>query len=151
MAKIQKNEMTFKEKKAFRKGLGFGYSLKGEKFQANKISLTPVKVVKTNSSSSKPVKFGNSATEKPVFLGPTYVNGKFYDTNWKKPAEITRELIKQLREEYDVNGQSTDAQIVDRYVNHMKRKYGKFDRNGDFIGLLGDDKVVKKDSKRGAK
>ena len=78
-------------------------------------------------------------TAKPRYLGSTYVNGKFYDTNFKKPVEITRDQISELRSSYQRDGErATDKQIVDRFVNHMRVKYGSFDRDGNFLGLLGD-------------
>lgn len=74
----------------------------------------------------------------PRYLGSTFVNGKFYDTNFKKPVEISKSLIKQLHEQYDVYGNSTDKEVVDRYVMHMRRKFGVFDRRGNFLYMLGD-------------
>lgn len=76
--------------------------------------------------------------EKPTYLGSTYVNGKFYDTNFKKPVEIKKDVVKRLHAEYDFDGKRTDKEVVDSYVKHMQRKYGHFDKNGKFLGLLGD-------------
>lgn len=111
--------MAFKtkaEKKAFRAGCSTGY----RKAKSNK-QVTPIK------------------GKGPVFKGPTCVNGKFYDTNFHKPIEIKKSSIPWLREQYDFNGKSTDAEIVDRYVSHMRSKFGVF-KNGEFIGILSETK-----------
>ncbi len=73
----------------------------------------------------------------PRYLGPTYVNGKFYDTNFKQPIEIPKSQIRDLHEQYDPDGNSTDREVVDRYVMHMRRKFGVFDKNGNFLHMLG--------------
>ena len=73
-------------------------------------------------------------------LGVLFYNGKYYDTNFiNKPVEITRNEIKELRREYDVDGKRRDIEIADMFVRHMRRKYGTFDKNGNFLGMLGDD------------
>lgn len=111
---------TKKEKKAFQIGM-IAKSRQYDKTKKNK--------KKVNSTYKK---------EKPVYLGPTYVNGKFYDTNFKEPVELTPKFVKELHEEYDFDGKSSDREVVNRYVSHMQYKYGSFDKNGKFLGVLGD-------------
>lgn len=72
----------------------------------------------------------------PRYLGPTCVNGKFYDTNWREPVEITKAQIKELRSEYDIEGKRTDAEVVSMFVHHMRRKYGVYDANDNFLYML---------------
>lgn len=105
---------TTKEKKAFCIGLAVGR--------------------KSSRGKSSSVK----RKDKPRYLGPTCVNGKFYDTNFKKPVKFTREQIRDLHMEYDPSGNSSDAQVVDRFVKHMRTKYGRFSKSGEFLGMLGD-------------
>ncbi|MBQ7906800.1 MAG: hypothetical protein IJ309_02370 [Clostridia bacterium] len=70
-------------------------------------------------------------------LGALEWNGKLYDTNFKDgPHEITKEDLIQLREEYDSNGNLSDYEVADKYVRHMRRKFGVFDRETDeWLGL----------------
>ncbi len=83
---------------------------------------------------------GKKISTKPVFKGPTYVDGKFYDTNFKKPRPLSRELVNNLHKEYDFSGHDSDKVVVDRYVLHMRKKYGTFDRkSGKFLGLIDDE------------
>ena len=115
---MAKKFKTAAEKKAVRFGVVLG------KNQAKKTGKTSVK-----SKSSK--KAG------PKFLGPTFVNGKFYDTNFKKPGLIKTSALKGIMEQYGEG--ATEKQAVDRYVHHMRRKYGVFDENNRFLQIMGDD------------
>jgi len=116
MAKFKTNN----EKKAFRFGV-----FVGRKSKKNKLKVPTKTTVKV----------------KPQYLGSTFVNGKFYDTNFKKPVEITKDNLKWIRTEYAGNSgvKLTDKQMVNSYVNHMRHKYGVFNADtGKFEGLLGD-------------
>ncbi len=125
MAKQKRKQYSAAEKKSFFAGLFAGLC-------RNKKNSTKGQ----NGKARKKRKF--TVPNGPTYLGRTYVNGKFYDTNWKTPVEITKEQIKDLRSEYDFDGKRTDAEIVDSFVHHMRRKYGTYDENDNFIGMLGD-------------
>jgi len=113
--------MSLKEKKAFKNGFFAGL---------NKAK------TKGNASVSKTLK--SKQTIKPVFMGESYVNGKFYDTNCKKPILINKSEIRNLHKEYDFDGKQTDKDVVNSFVKHMRRKFGSFDEKGKFVGMLGD-------------
>lgn len=77
--------------------------------------------------------------KKPVYLGPCYVNGKFYDTNWKKPVLIPEASLKIIYEDYQPEGgHLSKKKLVECYLHHMRIKFGHFDENGNFLGYLGD-------------
>ncbi len=72
-------------------------------------------------------------------LGVLYHNGKYYDTNFiDKPHEISKSFVKELHREYDVDGKRSDVEVADAYVRHMRRKYGTFSKDGEFLGMLGE-------------
>ena len=142
-----KRQFSEREKRAYSAGRGYAAAKKGKRIKCNtekeKQSFrNGVKSVteRAPAVAKKPKASGKTKTPaKPHYLGSTYVNGKFYDTNFKKPVEITRKQIAELRSSYENIGErATDKQIVDRYVNHMRNKYGVFDRRGNFLGMLGD-------------
>ena len=72
-------------------------------------------------------------------LGALLYNGKIYDTNFKgKPEELTKSFIRDLRKEYVFPGERvSDLEVADRYVKHMRIKYGSFDAvSGKFLGMI---------------
>ena len=130
MVKKNNSKYSIEERKAFKKGLFIGLRI----FKKKKCS---------KSNNSKSVKKLSNISNKPVFKGSTYVNGKFWDTNFEEPVEITKKEIAKLRSEYDFNGKMSDRQIVDAYVRHMRHKYGVFDsKTGEFLHLIGEDDVA---------
>ena len=72
---------------------------------------------------------------KPRHLGNTYVNGKFYDTNFKKPHRITKDELEYIRKEYPGRN---DKEKVENFVDHMRIKYGIYDINGNFVKMMGE-------------
>lgn len=98
------------------------------------LNIRKKKKSKIKNSNKRPLK------DKPRYLGPSFVNGKFYDTNFKKPVPITKSDLEFIRKEYNSDGRRTDAQMVDAYLSHMRRKFGFFEPGtGKFLGLMGDD------------
>ena len=73
-------------------------------------------------------------------LGALSYNGKIYDTNFKgEPYELTKETIKDLREEYDFDGKLSDLEVANRFVRRMRRKYGVFNKKtNEFEGMLSE-------------
>ncbi len=80
-----------------------------------------------------------SSSSKPRYLGPSYVGGKFYDTNFRKPKRISQSTLRSIREEYGkVDGKRvSDRVAVDSYLSHMRRKFGNW-KDGKFLGLFSD-------------
>lgn len=92
-----------------------------------------------DSSAKSKNKSKSKAVEKPRYLGPTCVNGEYWDTNFKKPYKFTKDEIRELHEAYDFEGKKrSDAEVVNSFVLHMRRKYGTYDEDGKFLGLLSD-------------
>ncbi len=72
-------------------------------------------------------------------LGAMKYNGKIYDVNHKgKPSLITKDEINDLRIEYGMGGKYSDLDVAERYTQHMRSKFGEFDKNGKFLGLIGE-------------
>ena len=72
-------------------------------------------------------------------LGALQYKGKIYDTNFKgKPTLLTKDFLRKIRPDY--GPELSDLEVADRYVKHMRRKYGTFDKDGRFLGLLGKNK-----------
>ncbi len=124
---------TKSEKRAFRMGLFAGLSRKKSK--------------KSRSNGRNNVNTSNSLLDdiknyRNRNLGVLYYNGKYYDTNFiDKPVEITKSEIKKLRSSYDPEGKLRDIDVADRYVHHMRHKYGVYDKKtGRFLHMLGEDK-----------
>lgn len=73
-------------------------------------------------------------------LGALFYDGKYYDTNFKgNPIEITKAEIQDLRKSYDFDNNLSDMDVADHYVKHMRRKFGVFDSNNKFLGMLGEE------------
>ena len=127
--------MAFKtkaEKNAFKRGLFVGLFKSKEK--------TTKKAIKPNKNLSKQNKnqelLEMSERYRSRGLGALLFKGKIYDTNHKgKPVEITKEQIAEMREDY---GGGRDIDVADRYVYHMRRKFGVFDSKGKFLHLIGE-------------
>ena len=131
---------TKKEKNSFFAGVSVGKKMASVKSNA----------VGKSSSSAKPAKkekfskdfLAQCEEHRKKNLGAIVYNGKIYDTNFKgKPTEITKNELKEMRREYVSSSERNvpDIEVADRFVKHMRRKYGTFDKKGNFIGLLGDD------------
>ena len=74
-------------------------------------------------------------------LGVLYRDGKYYDTNFiDEPTELDKSFVKKLHSEYDVDNKRSDREVADMFVRHMRRKYGVFDRDGNFLHMLGEEK-----------
>ena len=132
-----------KEKKSFFAGVSVGKKMASG--MSNVKAHTTSKSSRTNNS-AKEVKFSKDfLAQCEVYrkkgLGAISYKGRIYDTNFKgKPVEITKDELKQMRLEYVGAGERnvSDMEVADRFVKHMRRKYGTFDKNDNFIGLLGD-------------
>lgn len=88
-----------------------------------------------------PIDFVKKAKEyRQRNLGALRFNGKLYDTNFpNEMVEITKDDIRNLRPEYDFHNRGlSDMDIADRYVSHMRSKYGVFDENDRFLHMLGE-------------
>lgn len=136
---VAKKQYSAAERKSFFAGLfaGLNKSKKKPSTKTKYPASAPNKSVK-----GKQTKFPKrryTVPNGPTYLGRTFVNGKFYDTNWKEPVEITKEQIKAFRGDYDIEGKCSDAEVVDMFVHHMRRKYGVYDKNGNFLYMLGDE------------
>ena len=117
-----------KELKAFRSGLFFGLQQRKKNSGA-----------KRKTSSSRAELLDMSERYRTRNLGALVFNGKIYDTNFKgAPKVISKAEISELRKEYGVTGRESDREIADRYVRHMRRKFGVFGKDGEFLGLLGE-------------
>lgn len=92
---------------------------------------------KNGGSGSRSRKRGGA--KKPRYLGPSYVGGSFYDTNYRKPVKISESTLQTIRKEYGtMNGKRrSDAAAVDAYLTHMRRKFGNW-KDDKFIGMYGD-------------
>lgn len=123
---------TSKEKKAFRMGLFAGLH--------NKTSHVSRKVSKSHVARDNGSLMDEIKNCRKRNLGALYRNGKYYDTNFvDKPVVITKEKLKHLHHEYDPDGTASDGDVADRFVRHMRRKYGVFDTKGNFLHMLGEE------------
>ena len=123
---------TKAEKNAFKRGLFVGLFMSQKK--------TTKKAIKSNKNLSKQNKnqelLEMSERYRSRGLGALLFNGKIYDTNRRgKPVEITKEELAEMRENY---GGGRDIDVADRYVYHMRRKFGVFDNKGRFLHLIGE-------------
>lgn len=74
-------------------------------------------------------------------LGVLYRDGKYYDTNFiDKPHELEKSFVKELHSEYDVDNKRSDREVADMFVRHMRRKYGVYDKDDNFLHMLGEEK-----------
>ena len=118
------------EKKSFWKGF-FAGLFKGKQ---KKITKTSKKKVIKRRTLLEDIKYHRDHN-----LGVLYRNGKYYDTNFiDKPHEIDKDFVKELHSEYDLENKRSDLEVADMYVRHMRHKYGSFDKNGRFLGMLGE-------------
>lgn len=118
---------SVREKQSFKRG-----------FLAGLFSSKKKKTIKKKNSGNKglldKIKFYRDRN-----LGVLYHNGKFYDTNFvDRPHELDKKFVKELHSEYDVDGKRSDIEVADMFVRHMRRKYGSFDSDGNFKGMLGE-------------
>lgn len=65
-----------------------------------------------------------SKKQKPRYLGPSKVNNKFYDTNFKKPVKLTKADIRKIRKIYDPHGLLTDEDVIGCYLMDKRSKMG---------------------------
>ena len=73
-------------------------------------------------------------------LGVLYRDGKYYDTNFiDEPTELEKSFVKKLHSEYDMDNKRSDHEVADMFVRHMRRKYGVYDKDGNFLHMLGED------------
>ena len=138
-AKSKKKSFSSAEKKSYKRGFFAGLFSAKSKSNIKK---------KTNNKKSK--KTYDPKKDKGLMdslkryrdrnLGVLIYKGKYYDTNFiDKPVEITKSQIQELHKEYNHDGKRDDIDVADSYVKHMRRKFGIFDREGNFIKMIGED------------
>lgn len=124
----RKNKFSVAEKQSYKRG-----------FLAGLLSAKGKKKKKTSANTKKSALLDKIKMYRKRNLGVLYYNGKYYDTNFiDKPHEIPKSFIKDLHKEYDFDGKRSDIEVADSYVRHMRRKYGSFDLEGNFLGMLGE-------------
>lgn len=133
-----------KERNSYEKGFwaGFFQSKKKAKRKTSSSSSTKRKAArpKKTRKNKRAELLEYSEDYRKRNLGVLFYDGKYYDTNFKgEPVEITKAEIQNLRKEYDFNNNLSDMEVADRYVKHMRRKYGVFNSNGKFLGMLGEE------------
>lgn len=133
-----------KERNSYKKGFwaGFFQSKKKGKRKSNKSFSTKRKVVRPKKSkkNKRAELLEYSEDYRKRNLGALFYDGKYYDTNFKgDPVEITKAELQDLRKSYDFDNNLSDMEVADRYVKHMRRKYGVFDSNNKFLGMLGEE------------
>ena len=137
MAKKNKKRYSSAENKAYRRGFFAGlFSIKKKKTGASNKKAVTVKKSKKTRTLTKAELAEEAKWARKNGIGAIYRNGKYWDTNFKEPKEISKKDIEDMREEY-FGG--SDEQVANRYVLHMRRKYGVFDKNDNFLHLLSEE------------
>lgn len=127
----RKNKQKYSsvEKSIWKKGFFAGLFAKKRKKQPD---------VKTKSSNN--VLHSLAEDYRKSGLGAMKYHGKIYDVNHKgNPSLITQDDIKDLRVEYGMGREYSDLDVAEKYTQHMRRKFGVFDKNGKFLHLMGEE------------
>ena len=133
-----KKKYSMSEKQAYKNGFFAGlFTAKKKKTKSNvnyKKKSTNPKRSKHSRSLMEDIKYYRAHN-----LGVLYRDGKYYDTNFiDEPTVLEKSFVKQLHSEYDVDNKRSDREVADMFVRHMRRKYGVYDKDGNFLHMLGE-------------
>lgn len=137
-----------KERTSYKKGFwaGFFSSKKKGKRKTNRSFPTKRKAVhpKKSKKDKRAELLEYSEDYRKRNLGALFYDGKYYDTNFKgDPIEITKAELQDLHKSYDSDNNLSDMEVADRYVKHMRRKFGVFDSNDKFLCMTSEEKSLK--------